>query len=88
LFCHIQRDELKQPTKERGKKQARTLQTLKDNHQLFINTHKGDTKKAKLCKNVISPTLFNVPINQVNNFPVVIIDFFIEVTRNKLKCSS
>jgi len=41
------------------------LTTLKEDHKRFVEDYLGDTKKAKFCHNVISPSIFSVPIDQV-----------------------
>lgn len=65
LFCTIKKEELVIPLHQRDKKTPRTLLSLKEDYGKFEGYQK-DNKKAKLCNNVISPTLFNIPINQVN----------------------
>jgi len=65
LFCHIQKDQLKIPVDVRGRLEKRTLSTLDKDLDHMTHTYNGDTKKAKLCNNVIGKRVFNVPIDQV-----------------------
>jgi len=49
----------------RGRLEKRTLSTLDKDLDHMTHTYNGDTKKAKLCNNVIGKRVFNVPIDQV-----------------------
>jgi len=59
----------KRPTKDtrgcRGRLEKRTLSTLDEDLDHMTHIYNGDTKKAKLCNNVIGKRVFNVPIDQV-----------------------
>ena len=49
---------------ERGRSEPRTLETLKNDYQNFINSG-ANIKNAKFFKNVIEECMFDIPIDQV-----------------------
>ncbi|XP_019626641.1 PREDICTED: uncharacterized protein LOC109471732 isoform X1 [Branchiostoma belcheri] len=68
LWCEIQRTSIKLPQEERGEDRTpadRTTLTLEANHNAFMQEAGGDIRKAKSFRNVIAPSMLEVPINQV-----------------------
>ncbi len=56
---------MKIPREERKRFPSRTLQTLQDDHQKFLEEGGGDLKKAKFYNNVITDHFFDIPIDSV-----------------------
>ena len=73
LWCLITSGQLKTPLEVRGRQQARTLQSLHQDHRRFTQQGDGDTNKAKLYNNVIMEPLLEIPLSNVRSIEINII---------------
>ena len=65
LWCHIKQGQLIEPPSVRGPVAARTIQSICEDNQKFINAG-ADLKDAKLYNNCICEPFFkNFPLSQV-----------------------
>ena len=66
LWCHITSASLKIPLSVRGRSLNRTLQTLRSDHDKFLQAG-GNIKNAKHFNNVIDKAMFDIPLMQVRH---------------------
>ena len=64
LWCEITSDKLKIPLTKRGYSNPRSLSTLRQDHERFIQGG-GNVKTAKKFNNVIHKHMWDIPIDQV-----------------------
>lgn len=64
LWCVITYEKLQEPRDERGRYAARTLETIKADHQRFV-ADGSNLKKAKLFNNAITDHFFDIPVDHV-----------------------
>ena len=67
LFCETTKANMQLPEGRREKCKRRTLESLRKDLQAFIAAG-NDIKNAKDFNNVIDEVIFNVELDQVNNF--------------------
>ena len=65
LWCTIRNTELKVPLSERGRSPLRSLQSMEQDHQKFLNAG-GVLKKANEYNNVIGTALLPIPLEKVH----------------------
>ena len=66
LWCHIASSSLKIPLSVRGRSLDRTLQTLRSDHDKFLQAG-GNIKNAKHFNNEIDKAMFDIPLMQVTH---------------------
>ena len=65
MWCKIRSCDLKIPLATRRHSEARSLQSLKSDHNKFMLETSGDIKRAKEYFNCIGEPFFSIPIQQV-----------------------
>ena len=65
LWCEIGSGDLIKPREERGRFPARSLDSLRADHNDFLVRGNGNLVNAKFFNNVISKHLLEIDINQV-----------------------
>ncbi len=65
LWCTIPSSKLAEPPSKRTPFPLRSLESLAEDHRKFLTQGKGNLKVAKLYNNVISDTLFDIPLTNV-----------------------
>ncbi|XP_078682191.1 uncharacterized protein LOC144916742 [Branchiostoma floridae x Branchiostoma belcheri] len=65
LWCPLNKEQILDKDDQPLRVRPRTLETLARHHQQFIQEGQGKITKAKDYHNVISPTMFPIPINHV-----------------------
>lgn len=66
LWCQIKSEVLKNPLSVRKRKPTRTLQSIRQDYQEFLDKGQGNLRKAKLHNNVIGEIFFDIPLTNVN----------------------
>lgn len=65
LWCTIRSSDLKTPLQVRGRSPARSLESLRSDHQKFVNAG-SQLKQAKEFNNAIHEPFFDIPLDQVS----------------------
>lgn len=66
LWCTITSGDLIKPLSVRKRSPERTLHTLQQDHQEFLQSG-GDIRRAKYHNNVIGPSIFDIPLDRVTD---------------------
>ena len=88
LWCTVRSSDLRVPLRLRGRSPARSLESLKSDHQRFVEAG-SNIKNAKEFNNAIREPFFSIPLDQVRNVKFYCINFIIHHTKSKLllKCA-
>lgn len=65
LWCTIPYSEIKVPLDQSGTIPQRFIETIRQDHENFLNEGKGDIKKAKLYNNCIAEPLVDISLEKV-----------------------